>query len=204
VIKRTSHFTYNRFALFSIGLVIGLASIGCTAEKTQLAKAPDIELDVDPGRWPKYDVKWADVDVGTTTRTITVPKLEWRREQMQVQVPYIDINAPGSGNREERTVGVELEVPGRGYELRIREVRATGDELWVISELKRTGDQGTSFGRVSDQVVINAPEDLRIRKVIVGERPEGVYNQQYTFYSDMNALRQRIPEDRGRVLYSRA
>lgn len=194
----------TRLLVLTIALAVGAATSGCTAEKTQSAKAPDVDVDVDPGQWPKYNVKWADVDVGTTTRTITVPKLEWRREQTEVQVPYIDIKAPGAGNREERTISVELEVPSRNYDLRIREVRAVGDELWVISELNQTGGTAQGgYGRVSDQVVVNAPEDLQIRKVIIGQRPDGVYNQQYTFYSDRTALQQRMPRDGGRVLYQR-
>lgn len=193
----------TRWFLLAVAVAAFMAAPGCTAEKTQSAKAPDVDVDVDPGRWPKYNVKWADVDVGTTTKTITVPKLEWRREQTEIQVPYIDIKAPGSGDREERTITVELEVPDRGYELQIREIRAAGDELWVVSELKRTGSSRAGYGRVSDQVVVNAPEDLRVRRVIIGERPEGVYNQQYTFYSSMSALQQRLPQGGGRVLYQR-
>ena len=193
----------TRWFLLAVAVAAFMAAPGCTAEKTQSAKAPDVDVDVDPGRWPKYNVKWADVDVGTTTKTITVPKLEWRREQTEIQVPYIDIKAPGSGDREERTITVELEVPDRGYELQIREIRAAGDDLWVVSELKRTGSAQAGYGRVSDQVVVNAPEDLRVRRVIIGERPEGVYNQQYTFYSSMSVLQQRLPQGGGRVLYQR-
>lgn len=190
-------------ALLSLTTGLALGPVSCTLEKTQSAKAPDVDVDVDPGRWPKYNVKWADVDVGTSTRTITVPKLEWKREQMQVQVPYIDIN-PGAGSREERTIAVELEVPQSGYDLEIREVRAAGDQLWVISELTKTNSTGTGYGRVSDQVVVNAPEDLRVHRVIVGERPEGVYNRQYTFYPNMQTLTEKLPEGGGRVLYTRA
>jgi hypothetical protein len=185
-------------------LFVGLVGTGCTAEKTQSAKAPDIDVDIDPGRWPKYNVKWADVDVGTTSKTVTVPKLEWKREEVQVQVPYIDINAPGATDREERTITVELEVPHSGYDVQIREIRAAGDQLWVVSELKKTGEAKGGYGRVSDQVVVNAPEDLKVRKVIVGERPEGVYNRQYTFYSDMSTLQQRLPQGGGRILYQRS
>jgi hypothetical protein len=193
----------TRWFLLAVTVAAFIATPGCTAEKTQSAKAPDVDVDIDPGRWPRYNVKWADVDVGTTTKTITVPKLEWTREQTEIQVPYIDIKAPASTDREERTITVELEVPERGYDLQIREIRAAGDELWVVSELKRTGNSRAGYGRVSDQVVVNAPEDLRVRRVIIGERPEGVYNQQYTFYSNLSALQQKLPEGGGRVLYQR-
>jgi hypothetical protein len=194
---------YQSFSIFGLALIATLAFSSCTVEKTQTGKAPDIDVDVDPGRWPRYNVKWADVDVGTTTKTITVPKLEWRREQTQVEIPYIDINAPGTGDREDRTITVELEVPDRGYNLQIRQVRAVGDELWVVSELTRSDGAQAGYGRVSDQVVVRAPEDLRIRKVIVGDRPDGVYNRQYTFYENMSTLQQKLPQGGGRVLYER-
>lgn len=193
----------GRFSLIAVITVAAMGSFGCTAERTQTAKAPDVDVDVDPGRWPKFDIKWADVDVGTTTKTVTVPKIEWTREQTQVQVPYIDINAPGTGDRQEQTINVELEVPNRGYDLQIREIRAVGDELWVISELKQTGNQQGEYGRVSDQVVVNAPEDLRVRRIIIGQRPDGVYNGQYTFVPDASALQQRLPSGGGRVIYER-
>jgi hypothetical protein len=195
-------FPWQTFAILSLTTGLAFGPVSCTVDKTQSAKAPDVDVDVEPGRWPKYNVNWADVDVGTTTKTVTVPKLEWKREETQIQVPYIDIN-PGGGAREERTITVELEVPQSGYDLQIREVRAAGDQLWVISELKKTTDRGRGYGRVSDQVVVNAPEDLRVHRVVVGERPEGVYNQQYTFYPDMSALMQRLPQSGGRVLYTR-
>jgi len=178
-----------------------LVTPGCSVEKTQKGRAPDVDVNYDPGRWPKFDVNWADVDVGTRTQTITVPRLEWKREQATVEVPYIDINAPNATDREERTITVELETPNPGYSLHIREVRAAGDTLWVISEMKETGKTSGGPSRVADQIVVNAPEDLNIRKVVVGQRPEGAYNQQYTFVNDMSSVMQRLPQGGGRVLY---
>lgn len=173
---------------------------GCTVDRTQSAKAPDVDVNVDPGRWPKYKVNWADVDVGTRTKTITVPKLEWKREQTQVEVPYIDIKAPNA-TAEERTISVQVEVPDSGYDLDVKQVRAAGDQLWVVSELKQTGAGKGGPTRIADQVMVNAPEDLNIRKVIVGQRPEGFYNQEYTFVPDMDTLQQKMPAGGGRVLY---
>jgi hypothetical protein len=185
-------------------LAIGIMLTGCSVEKTQSAKAPDVDVDVDSGRWPKFNVNWADVDVGTKTKSISVPKLEWKREQAEIQVPYIDINPPGGGDREERMVSVELEVPNGGYDLDIREIRAAGDDLWVISELRQTGKASGGASRVADHVVVNAPDDLDIRHVVVGQRPEGVYNQQYSFATDMNTVQQRLPKGGGRVLYQKS
>ncbi|MDZ7639163.1 MAG: hypothetical protein U5J83_13085 [Bryobacterales bacterium] len=189
-------------AAFTLLLLPFAFVAGCNVDQTREAKAPDVDVDVDPGQWPKYDVKWADVDVGSTTKTVTVPKLQLIQEEETVEVPYIDINAPGAGDREDRTVSVELEVPNGAFDVDIKEIRAAGDTLWVIAQLNAT-DRKTdgSINRVSDQVIIRAPEDLEVRKVIIGERPDGTYNQQFTFYGSREALDQKIPAG-SRVIYS--
>jgi hypothetical protein len=54
-----------------------LSLAGCKVEKTQEGRAPDIDVNVkDKGQMPKYDVKPADVDVGTTETTMTVPTVD--------------------------------------------------------------------------------------------------------------------------------
>ena len=176
---------------------------GCSAEKTEPAEAPDVDVRVEPGEWPDYDVKWADVDVGTREETVTVPVVRVEQEMKQVSVPYIDINPPGARDREERTVQIELDAPHAGYQMQIVEVRASGDDLWVIGELRDSGEQAAqAVTRISDRVVLNAPADLDVRKVIIGERPEGSYNQQHRFVSSTAALDQMIPQG-SRVLYTR-
>lgn len=196
-----SKFRLNVWMIAAVVSVFGWA--GCTAEQTEEGRAPDVDVEVDPGRWPEYQVNWADVDVGTTQRNVSVPVVKVEKEQRQVSVPFIDINPPGAGEREERTVAMEVEVPHSGYNLEITEIRAAGDDLWVIGTLRETGDMSAQvMTRVSDQVVVNAPEGLDVRKVIVGERPEGVYNQQYRFVSSMNVLSEQIPQG-ARVIYQR-
>ena len=89
-----------------VGCLAVFGAAGCTTEQTQPGEAPDIDVDVDPGQWPEYKVNWADVDVGTREQTVTVPVVRIEQETRQVTVPYIDINPPGAGNREERTIQV--------------------------------------------------------------------------------------------------
>lgn len=179
------------------------AAGGCTTEQTQPAEAPDVDVDVDPGQWPQYDVKWADIDVGTREQTVTVPVLRIEQETRQVSVPYIDINPPGARDREERTIQVAVDVPHAGYQLQISEIRAAGDDLWVIAQLNESETAAAPvMTRVSDQVVVNAPADLDVRKVVVGQRPEGLQNQQYRFVESMGTVNQAIPQG-GRVIYQR-
>lgn len=176
---------------------------GCAVDQTQEARAPDVDVEVDAGRWPQYKVNWADIDVGTSERTITVPVVRIEKETRQITVPFIDINPPGARDRDEQAISIDVDVPHAGYELQIAEVRASGDDLWVVGTLRETGTpRAQVITRVSDRVVINAPEDLDIRRVIVGERPSGADNEQLRFIGSMDGLEQIIP-DGARLLYRR-
>ena len=185
-------------------VALGTALTACQVEQEQPGRLPDVDVDVDAdaGRWPEYDVAWADVDVGMEQRTVTVPVVSVSQETREVSVPFIDINPPGSREREEQTISMELEVPHAGYQLEIAEVRAARDDLWVIGRLTSSGEGPTAKTRVMDQVVVRAPEDLDVRKVIVGSRPAGTYNQQYRFVESMSALNQMIPSG-ARAVYRR-
>lgn len=192
----------NGHWLLAVTLSVVLVG-GCSVDQTREGAAPDVDVDVDPGRWPAYDVNWADVNVGTRERTIEVPVVRVVQEKRQVSVPYIDINPPGARDMEERMVSMELEVPHAGYQLEITEVRASADNLWVIARLTDSNQPAAqAVTRVSDQVVVNAPADLDVRKVIVGERPSGVFNQQYRFVESESALSALMPQQ-ARSIYER-
>jgi hypothetical protein len=148
-------------------------------------------------------VNWADIDVGTSERTIMVPVVRIEKEPRRITVPFIDINPPGARDRDERAISIDVDVPHAGYELQIAEVRASGDDLWVVGSLRQTGTPAAHvMTRLSDRVVINAPEDLDIRTVVVGERPSRAENEQLRFIASMDDLKQIIPHG-ARVLYRR-
>ena len=195
---------YGHSLSMAAAVLLLSGTLGCTAEKTAPGEAPDVDVDVDPGRWPEYKVNWADVDVGTRERTVTVPVVQVTQETRQVQVPYIDINPPGARDREERTIQLEVDAPHAGYQLQIAEVRAAGDDLWVVGRLTEANTSGAkAVTRISDQVVVNAPANLDVRKVIVGTRPPGGHNEQHRFVDSLDALNRSIPQG-SRVLYQRS
>lgn len=183
---------------------LGVAAImGCAVDQTQGARAPDVDVEVDPGRWPQYDVKWADIDVGTTERTITVPVVRIEEQTRTMSVPYIDINPPGAEDRAERVVSIDVDVPHAGYEVQIVEVRASGDDLWVIGRLRETGTPRRRIKtRMSDQVVVNAPRDLDVRTIVVGERLEAGETGDYQFVDSMDRVEEIVPTG-ARLLYRR-
>jgi hypothetical protein len=81
----------------------------------------------------------------------------------------------------------------------ITEMRAAEDDLRVIAQLREGGQPAAqATTRASDQVVVNAPADLDVRTVIVGQRPQGI-STEHRFVESATALDQIIPQG-GRVL----
>lgn len=185
--------------LTALLLVLPLAA--CRVEQEESGSLPDVDVDVEPGSLPEYDVQGPDVNVGVTERTVTVPRVTVVQEEETVEVPYIDVSVPNA-DPVERTINPEVEVPSDGYDLTIQSVYAVNDELWVVSLLEETDPNAPQADvYVSDQIVINAP-DMAIRHYIVGERPDSGFNNQYTFIDSRDQISSQL--ESGRQIYDRA
>lgn len=194
---RSQHLILRKVLPLSlIMLLVPLAS--CQIEKEQAARLP--EVNIEPGRLPEYDIKGPDVNVGVTKRTVTVPKVIVVQEQETIEVPYIDVDLPGV-ERKERTITAEIEVDKAGYNLEIQDVYAANNELWVVSRLEEENPNAPKTTvRVSDRIVINAP-DMPVRQYIIGERPDGSFNEQYTFINNREQIASQLAD--GKQLYSK-
>lgn len=177
--------------------------MSCDFNKTDKGELPDVDVDVDAdaGELPEYDVDWADVNVGTRTETVEVPKVVVVMEEEEVEIPYLDVDMPNAGEKEERTLMVEAEVSGEESVMEIREIWTTGKRLIVISELKSTGKSiGDKNMRVSDRVTLNAP-DLDVRYYVVGERPDRLFNRQHTYIKNISDIKDKVGDHT--VIYSK-
>lgn len=191
----------NSRKALSFALILFLVPLAsCRIEQERSAELPDVDVNVEPGQLPTYDIQGPDVNVGVTERTVTVPKVVVVQEEQTVEVPYLDVDVPGA-ERQERTITAEVEVPSAGYNLEIQDVYAVNNELWVVSRLEET-DPNTpqATTRVSDRIVIKAP-DMSVRHYIVGERPSGVFNEQYEFVGNRQQILPQL--EAGRQLYER-
>ncbi|WP_430908221.1 hypothetical protein [Maribacter sp. 2-571] len=181
--------------------LIGLAS-SCKVDKEKSGSLPEVDIDVDTeaGSLPEYDVDWVDINVGTKTKTVKIPKVVVVMEEEEVEVPFLDFNMPGEENKE-RTLLVEAEVSGKQHKLEIKEIRASQKKLFVISTLEELEtDLGEQTLRIQDQVQLNAPE-LDVKHIIVGEKADRVLNNSYDYVSSMNALPEHIKN--AQVIYSK-
>ncbi|RXG15987.1 hypothetical protein DSM03_103172 [Leeuwenhoekiella aestuarii] len=187
-------------------LPIAVATIlftSCDVTKKDSAELPEVDVDVDAeaGELPEYDVDWADVDISTRTETVEVPKLVVVMEEEEVEVPTIDVNMPDEENIE-RSLVVEAEIADTEKSLDIQEVRASNKMLFVIAKLE---DMGTDLQdkkmRIQDQVNLNAP-DMSVKYIIIGERPDRVFNNMNAYYNAMEDLPQNVKD--ADVIYSRS
>ena len=183
-------------------LLIVALIISCNVKKDEKGELPNLDVDVsaDAGELPEYEVNWADVNIGTTTKTVEIPKVIVVMEEEEVEVPVIDVDMPGE-DKMERTIVVEAEVTGNEHNLEIQEVRASDRRLYVISELdKLETNLGDKKMRVQDQLEINAP-DLDVVHIIVGEHADNVLNNQYRYVNSMNDLDTKVRD--AQVIYSK-
>lgn len=172
-------------------------------EKTEEGEMPEVEVDVEEGEMPEYNVDWVNVDVNTRNKTVTVPKVMVVTKEKEVEVPVVDVKMPDDSlENVERTIKVEAEVTDEMHELEIKELYATENYLYVISNLEPTGEPlEDNVVRVSDQVVLNAPEDLIVRHYIIGEQPNRQFNEDYMYIATRDDISNRLQN--GRTLYSR-
>lgn len=176
----------------------------CDVKQTKETKLPDVDVDVDAeaGQLPSFDIDWADVTVGTSTKTVKIPKVIVVMEEVEVEIPYLDVDMPNSGEKEEYSVMVEAEVSGKEHNLDITEIWATGNKLFVISKLEeKTQTLGDKKMRISDQVKLNAP-DLDVKHYIIGEKPDRFFNGQYKYIKSTEALKAKLG-DKVKVIYSK-
>lgn len=84
-------------ALVVPALVLMTLATGCRVEREQAGELPDVDVDVEPGQLPEYEVEGPDVEVGTEQKEVTVPEVEVTTEEKEITVPDVDVELPGEG-----------------------------------------------------------------------------------------------------------
>ncbi|CAM3469242.1 hypothetical protein [Aequorivita lipolytica] len=177
-----------------------ITATSCNIDKKGKTELPEVDVDVESGNLPEFDVDWADVDVSTATRTVEVPKVIVVMEEEEVEVPTIDIDMPNEDKYEQELV-VDAEVEGVEHDIEIKEIRATNKRLYVIATLEELEtDLGDKKMRVQDQVSLNAP-DLDVKYIIVGKKPNRIYNNRNMYVTSMDNLPANVKD--ATVIYKR-
>ncbi|WP_419213117.1 hypothetical protein ACNR9Q_02990 [Maribacter sp. X9] len=190
---------------FTIILLTSVLIISCNVKKEEKGEMPEMDVDIsaDAGELPEYEVNWADINVGTTTKTVNVPKVVIVMEEEEVEVPVIDVEMPegDTSEMEERTLMVEAEVTDNEHNIEIQKIYASNNNLYVISELKATDKSiGDKKMRVSDQVVLNAP-DMSVQYIVIGQKPDRMFNTKYKYMDSMSDVEAKM--DGYKVIYTK-
>ena len=189
----------QRMLLLLTGVVLMFTA--CRVNQTKETKLPDVDVSVEEGQLPAFNVNWADVDVGTKIDTVKIPKIKVVMEEEEIEVPYVDVNMPDESDKEELTLTVEAEVEETGHDLEIIEVYATGRRLYVISELEPNDeDLQDERMRVADRIILNAP-DLDVKHYIIGKRPTGDFNKQYSYIASRSDISDKLKD--GKSIYTK-
>lgn len=183
-----------KFICFVVIMSVFFGVSSCSSEKMQEPRFANVNLGVSGVELPSFDINWADVIIGTRTERVYVPRIKVSvdEEDEEMDVPYLDVDIPGGGPKEELTISVEADIKDEIFDLDITMVYAKGHRLNVISELRPTGKrvEGVKM-RVFDLIVINAPE-LDVKYYVVGERPPGHLNKKYSYISSIDDISQKL------------
>lgn len=63
-------------------------------DQTEEARLPDVDVSVEGGNLPEFDVEVGSVEMGTTTESVTVPDIDIDTREAEVTLPTIDVNPP--------------------------------------------------------------------------------------------------------------
>ncbi|MBO6674860.1 MAG: hypothetical protein JJ908_02025 [Rhizobiales bacterium] len=83
-----------------IGAVLGVAALAVVAygafyfvdvEQTQEARMPTVDVEVEGGQAPEFDVETGSVDIGTNTQTVEVPDIEVTTSETEVTLPTLEV-----------------------------------------------------------------------------------------------------------------
>ena len=100
-----------RFSGVAIGLAAALALGACDVDKTQEGELPQVDVDVEGGQLPRYDVNAPEIDVATRDEEVTIPDvdIDVDREERTITLPDVDVDIPD----EEDNESAPAESPGR-------------------------------------------------------------------------------------------
>ncbi|MEQ9619676.1 MAG: hypothetical protein RIG61_10950 [Deltaproteobacteria bacterium] len=104
-------------------------------------------------------------------------------------------------DKTEKTLVVEVEVPSPNYDVEIDKIYLVKDRYIVLAQLEKGDDADEEIQktvRISDRVVLRGP-DLDVRYYVIGGRPEGSHNEQYSFIESEDEIEGKL--ENGKVLW---
>ncbi len=108
----------RKLLLFALSCTLMLPLTACRVTQTEEGELPEVDVDVEGGKLPAFDVDAPDVDVNIGETEVTVPKVDVDIEKGDVEVPTLDVDIttpdePGYQDDDPTPPGVDND-PGDG------------------------------------------------------------------------------------------
>ncbi len=90
-----------RGLLLATCFVAGMVGMtGCTVKQTEEGKMPDVDVNVEDGNLPKYDVDAPDVDVDIERKDVKVPDVDVDVDVEKKEIPLPDVDVHPADDKE--------------------------------------------------------------------------------------------------------
>jgi hypothetical protein len=86
----------------AIGLAATLALSACDVDQTQEGELPQVDVDVEGGQLPRYDVNAPEIEIATRDEQVTIPDvdIDVDREERTITLPDVNIDIPDEEDNE--------------------------------------------------------------------------------------------------------
>lgn len=91
----------RKTGLLCVPLLMTLGLAACDVDQTDEGEMPDVDVQVEGGDMPGYEVETADIEVKENEETIEVPEVDVRTEEKEITVPDVDVEMPDEGEGEQ-------------------------------------------------------------------------------------------------------
>ena len=88
--------TIWRSAGMAVSLAAAFALGACDVDQTTEGELPQVDVDVEGGRLPRYDVDAPEINIATREEQVTIPDvdIDVESEERTITVPDVDIDLP--------------------------------------------------------------------------------------------------------------
>lgn len=88
IMSKTSGIIISAIAVVA---VVAAAVYFVDVDQTKEARLPDVNVDVQEGQMPEYDIQTGSISVGSAETEVTVPDVDVSMEEKTVTVPTLNV-----------------------------------------------------------------------------------------------------------------
>lgn len=84
----------KKFTAIASAAIASITLAACDVQQTEEGEMPDVDMSVEEGNMPEFEVDGPEITTGTTTTEVEVPEVNVTTDTKTVEVPTIGVE-PG-------------------------------------------------------------------------------------------------------------